>query len=51
MRDGMLHFYSARSWPIKPLIGTLGVAPDREVTTSLDTPESFVPKRYLHRRS
>ena len=24
------------SWPITPFIGTLGVAPDREVTTSLD---------------
>src|SRR4029077_3894847 len=23
-------------WPITPFIGTLGVAPDREVTTSLD---------------
>ena len=27
---------SSRSWPITPFIGTLGVAPDREVTTSLD---------------
>src|SRR5262249_15088620 len=24
------------SWPITPFIGTLGVAPDREATTSLD---------------
>lgn len=35
-RDGMLHFDEKRSWPITPFIGTLGVAPDREVTTSLD---------------
>jgi len=35
-RDGTLHFYDKISWPITPFIGTLGVAPDREVTTSLD---------------
>jgi amidase len=35
-RDGTLHFDEKRSWPITPFIGTLGVAPDREVTTSLD---------------
>lgn len=35
-RDGILHFDDKRSWPITPFIGTLGVAPDREVTTSLD---------------
>ncbi len=35
-RDGTLHFDERRSWPILPFIGTLGVAPDREVTTSLD---------------
>jgi amidase len=35
-RDGTLHFDEQRSWPITPFIGTLGVAPDREVTTSLD---------------
>ncbi len=35
-RDGTLHFDGQRSWPITPFIGTLGVAPDREVTTSLD---------------
>jgi acetamidase/formamidase len=35
-RDGTLHFDSGRSWPITPFIGTLGVAPDREVTTSID---------------
>ena len=35
-RDGTLHFDEHRSWPITPFIGTLGVAPDREVTTSLD---------------
>jgi amidase len=35
-RDGTLHFDNRRSWPITPFIGTLGVAPDREVMTSLD---------------
>ena len=35
-RDGTLHFDERRSWPITPFVGTLGVAPDREVTTSLD---------------
>src|SRR5262245_3822983 len=35
-RDGTLHFDDRRSWPITPFIGTLGVAPDREVTTSID---------------
>jgi acetamidase/formamidase len=35
-RDGTLHFDDRRAWPITPFIGTLGVAPDREVTTSLD---------------
>src|SRR5216684_1640804 len=35
-RDGTLHFDEQLSWPITPFIGTLGVAPDREVTTSLD---------------
>jgi acetamidase/formamidase len=35
-RDGTLHFDERRSWPISPFIGTLGVAPDREVTTSID---------------
>jgi amidase len=35
-RDGTLHFSDKVSWPITPFIGTLGVAPDREVTTSLD---------------
>src|SRR5216683_5938286 len=35
-RDGTLHFSARISWPITPFIGTLGVAPDREVTTSLD---------------
>ena len=36
MRDGTLRFNDKISWPITPFIGTLGVAPDREVTTSLD---------------
>jgi amidase len=35
-RDGALHFSDKISWPITPFIGTLGVAPDREVCTSLD---------------
>ncbi|MBI3410086.1 MAG: acetamidase/formamidase family protein [Planctomycetes bacterium] len=36
MRDGTLHFSDKISWPITPFVGTFGVAPDREVTTSLD---------------
>ena len=36
MRDGVLHFSDRISWPITPFVGTLGVAPDREVCTSLD---------------
>jgi amidase len=35
-RDGILHFNDKISWPITPFVGTLGVAPDREVCTSLD---------------
>jgi acetamidase/formamidase len=35
-RDGTLHFSDRLSWPITPFIGTLGVAPEREVTTSVD---------------
>jgi acetamidase/formamidase len=35
-RDGTLHFSDRIAWPITPFVGTLGVAPDREVTTSLD---------------
>ena len=35
-RDGTLHFNDRISWPITPFIGTLGVVPDREVTTSMD---------------
>jgi acetamidase/formamidase len=35
-RDGTLHFSDKIAWPITPFVGTLGVAPDREVTTSLD---------------
>jgi len=35
-RDGTLHFSDTIAWPITPFIGTLGVAPDREVATSLD---------------
>lgn len=36
LRDGTVVFSERISWPITPFIGTLGVAPDREVTTSLD---------------
>ena len=35
-RDGILHFNERISWPVTPFIGTLGVAPEREVTTSFD---------------
>jgi len=35
-KDGTLHFSDRISWPITPFIGTIGVAPDREVTTSND---------------
>jgi len=35
-RDGTLHFNAKISWPITPFVGTLGVAPEREVTTSID---------------
>jgi amidase len=34
--DGTLHFSDKIQWPITPFIGTIGVAPDREVTTSVD---------------
>ncbi len=36
LRDGTLHFNERIAWPLTPFIGTLGVAPDREVTTSID---------------
>jgi acetamidase/formamidase len=35
-RDGTLHFSQRISWPITPFIGTIGVAPDREVASSAD---------------
>jgi acetamidase/formamidase/mannitol/fructose-specific phosphotransferase system IIA component (Ntr-type) len=35
-RDGTIHFNEKIRWPVTPFIGTLGVAPDREVATSLD---------------
>jgi acetamidase/formamidase len=35
-RDGTLHFNDRLGWPITPFIGTLGVAPEREVATSFD---------------
>jgi acetamidase/formamidase len=34
--NGVLHFNERLSWPITPFVGTIGVAPDREVCTSLD---------------
>jgi len=36
LRDGLLHFDERIAWPLTPFVGTLGVAPDREVTTSAD---------------
>ncbi len=36
LRDGTLHFNERITWPLTPFIGTLGVAPDREVATSID---------------
>ena len=33
-RGGTLQFNDRISWPITPFIGTIGVAPDREVVTS-----------------
>jgi acetamidase/formamidase len=35
-RDGELRFNDRVAWPITPFVGTLGVAPDREVATSID---------------
>jgi acetamidase/formamidase len=35
-RDGTIHFSDRISWPVTPFVGTIGVAPEREVTTSLD---------------
>lgn len=34
--DGTLHFNEKISWPITPFIGTLGVAPDRDISNSLE---------------
>ena len=36
MRDGTMQFSETISWPITPFIGTIGVAPEREVCTSID---------------
>lgn len=36
LRDGTLHFSDTIRWPITPFVGTLGVAPEREVVTSID---------------
>jgi acetamidase/formamidase len=36
MNDGTLKFSESISWPITPFIGTIGLAPDREVRTSID---------------
>ncbi len=35
-KDGTLQFNESISWPITPFLGTIGTAPDREVTTSAD---------------
>ena len=35
-RDGTVHFSDRINWPVTPFVGTIGVAPEREVTTSLD---------------
>jgi amidase len=35
-RDGTLVFNDRITWPLAPFVGTFGVAPDREVTTSAD---------------
>lgn len=34
--DGTLQFNDKIAWPITPFVGTLGVAPDRDVANSLD---------------
>jgi len=36
MLDGTVHFNQNIAWPVTPFVGTLGTAPEREVTTSLD---------------
>jgi acetamidase/formamidase len=36
MRDGTIQFSDNIAWPITPFIGTIGVAPEREVCTSID---------------
>ena len=36
MRDGTMQFNDSIAWPITPFIGTIGVAPEREVCTSID---------------
>ena len=36
LRDGTLHFSDRLRWPLTPFVGTIGVAPEREVTTSVD---------------
>lgn len=36
MRDGTMRFDDRLCWPVTPFVGTFGVAPDREVTTSID---------------
>jgi acetamidase/formamidase len=41
LADGTLHFNDRVRWPLAPFIGTLGVAPDREVLTSADGQGDF----------
>ncbi len=36
LRDGFLQFNERIRWPLQPFIGTIGTAPDREITTSAD---------------
>ena len=40
-RDGTIHFNDRISWPITPFVGTIGVAPDREVATSGDGQDAW----------
>jgi len=40
-RDGTIHFNDRISWPVTPFVGTIGVAPDREVTTSGDGQDTW----------
>ena len=41
MQDGTIHFNDRISWPVTPFVGTIGVAPDREVATSGDGQDAW----------